>query len=201
MEGHHLSLQIAASYVADHGKQFDCDAFKGFCGRLHIRLSLASVSYPQANGQAESSNRTILNGLKAKLEGAKGAWVEQLPSVLWAYRTTSQTSTGETPFNLVYGTDALIPVEIGFGSARTTEFTMEQEQSNSAALRENLDFIDEQREQACMRLEAYHRRVASYYNARVKTRPMEQGDLVLRKFAITNALREDGKLRANSEGP
>ena len=52
-----------------------------------------------------------------------------------------------------------------------------------------------------MRLEAYHRRVASYYNARLKTRSMEPGDLVLRKSAITNALREDGKLRANWEGP
>ena len=187
--------------VADHGKQFDCEAFKGFCGRLHIRLSLASVSYPQANGQAESSNRTILNGLKAKLEGAKGAWVEQLPSVLWAYRTTSRVSTGETPFNLVYGTDALIPVEIGFGSTRTVDFTTEQENLNSDALRENLDLLDEQREQACIRLEAYHRRVAGYYNARVKTRPMGQGDLVLRKSAITNALREEGKLRANWEGP
>ena len=113
----------------------------------------------------EGSNGTILNGLKTKLEGAKGAWEEQLPSVLWEYRTTSWVSTGETPFNLVYETDTLIPVEIGFGSVLMVEFTLEQEHTNSDALRGNLDLINEQREQACKRLEAYHKQVAAYYDS------------------------------------
>ena len=138
--------------MADHGKQFDCDSFRQFCEGLHIRLSLASVSYPQSNEQAESTNKTILHGLKTRLDKAKWAWVEQLPTILWAYRTTSRVSTGETPFNLVYGTEALIPVEIGIGSARVEKF---DEQVNQEVLRENLDLIDEQREKACMRLEAY----------------------------------------------
>ena len=143
---------IPRTIVADHGKQFDCDSFRQFCEGLHIRLSLASVSYPQSNGQAESTNKTILHGLKTRLDKAKGAWVEQLPTILWAYRTTSRVSTGETPFNLVYGTEALIPVEIGVGSARVEKF---DEQVNQEVLRENLDLIDEKREKACMRLEAY----------------------------------------------
>ena len=107
-------------------------------------------------------------------------------------------STGETPFNLVYGVEALIPVEIGVGSPRIENF---DEKINDEALKENLDLIEEQRERACMRLEAYQQRVARYYNSRVKTRPMAVGDLVLRKSAITNALKEEGKLRANWEGP
>ena len=45
--------------------------------------------------------------------GAKGAWLEELPSVLWAYRTTTRSPTGETPFNLTYGTEVVILVEIG----------------------------------------------------------------------------------------
>ena len=184
--------------VADHGKQFDCDSFRSFCEGLHIRLSLSSVAYHQANGQAENSNKTILNGLKTRLDKVKGAWVDELPSILWAYRTTSRVSTGETPFNLVYGTEALIPVEIGLGSLRMAEFN---EEANSEALRENLDLIEEHREKACNRLELYHRRIAKYYNSRVKGRIMAQGDLVLRKSAITNALKEEGKFRANWEGP
>ena len=142
--------------VADHGKQFDCDAFRDFCARMNIRLSLASVSYPQANGQAESSNKTILNGLKTRIERAKGAWVDELPSVLWAYRTTSRVSTGETPFSLAFGTEALIPVEVGLNSPRMVEFNEQTEHTNAEALRENLDFIEEERERACIRLEAYH---------------------------------------------
>lgn len=93
-----------------------------FCEGLGIRLRIASVAYPQANGQAEASNRTILHGLKTRLEEAKGAWVDELPTILWAYRTTSRVSTGETPFNLVYGTEALIPVEVAIGSPRLNAY-------------------------------------------------------------------------------
>ena len=49
-------------------------------------------------------NKTIKINLEWKLEGLKNAWVEELPKVLWAYRTTSQTATGETPFSMTYGT-------------------------------------------------------------------------------------------------
>ena len=51
--------------------------------------------------------------IKTRLEGAKGLWPEELPNILWAYRTTVRTPTGETPFRLTYGTEAVIPVEIG----------------------------------------------------------------------------------------
>ena len=52
----------------------------------------------------------------------KGVWLKELPSVLWAYRTTTRTSTGETPFNLTYGTEALILVEVGLISLRRELF-------------------------------------------------------------------------------
>ncbi|MBN8161664.1 hypothetical protein, partial [Vibrio vulnificus] len=138
---------------ADHGKQFDSDSFRGFCEGLHIRLSLSSVAYLQSNRQAESSNKTSLNGLKTRLDKGEGARAKQLPNILWAYRTTPRVSTGETPFNLTYGSEALIPVEISLGSARTNEFN---EKHNSKALRQNLDLIEEEREKACTRLSLYH---------------------------------------------
>ena len=53
---------------------------------------------------------------------AKGAWPEELPSVLWAYRTTTRTRTGETPFNLIYGTEAVILVKVGLISLRRELF-------------------------------------------------------------------------------
>jgi len=64
------------------------------------------------NGQVESANRVLLTGLKRRLEKAKGAWAEEVPRIVWAYHTTAQSSTMETPFSLVYGSDAMIPVEI-----------------------------------------------------------------------------------------
>ncbi|XP_052197300.1 uncharacterized protein LOC127804473 [Diospyros lotus] len=185
----------------DHGKQFDCGSFRNFCRGLDIQLRISSVAYPQANGQAEISNKTILHGLKTRLEGAKGAWVEELPTVLWAYRTTSWVSTGKTPFNFVYGTEVLIPVEISCKSPRLDAFDESGSSNNSDALKENLDLIKEQRDRAAVRIAAYHKRVAHYYNSRVKSRPLKEGDLILRKSVITNALREDRKFLANWEGP
>lgn len=71
-----------------------------------------SIAHPQSNGQVEVTNRTIKEGLKKRLDEAKGRWVDELPSVLWDYRTTPRTPTGETPFSLVYGTEVLLPVEV-----------------------------------------------------------------------------------------
>ena len=70
------------------------------------------------NGQTEVTNRTLLKIIKTKLDDAKGAWPEELPNVLWAYRTTARTPTRETPFRLTYGTEAVIPIEVGVTSIR-----------------------------------------------------------------------------------
>ena len=83
--------------------------------------------------------------IKTQLLGAKGAWPKELPSILWAYKTTAQTPTGETPFNLTYGTKAVIPVEVGLTSLRMEFF---DEQSNDDQLKLNLDCLDEVRNRA-----------------------------------------------------
>ncbi|KAK3009912.1 hypothetical protein RJ639_011482 [Escallonia herrerae] len=80
---------------------------------LAINLRFTSVAHPQSNGQTENMNRSVLQGLKRKLDEAKGAWVDELPNVLWAYRTTPHSVTRETPFLLCFGTEALLPVEVG----------------------------------------------------------------------------------------
>ena len=98
----------------------------------------------QSNGQAESSNKTIINSLKKRLDKVKGRWAEELPAVLSAYRTTSRTSTGETPFSLVYGTEAMIPVEAGMPSLR---YEWSREETNNEGLQLNLDLLEERREQ------------------------------------------------------
>ena len=67
---------------------------------------------------AEVTNRTLLKIIKAKLDDANGAWPKELHNVLWAYRTTTRTPMGETPFRLTYGTEAIIPVNVGVTSIR-----------------------------------------------------------------------------------
>ncbi|GMH16344.1 hypothetical protein Nepgr_018185 [Nepenthes gracilis] len=68
-------------------------------------------------------NRTLLHGLKTKLEDAGGSWVDELASVLWSYQTTPKEPTRETPFSLCYGTEAVILIEIGFSSFRVKFLT------------------------------------------------------------------------------
>ena len=64
----------------------------------------------------------LLKIIKVQLEVAKGAWPEELPNVLWAYRTTARTPIGETPFRLTYGTEAMILVKIGITFMRREFF-------------------------------------------------------------------------------
>ena len=80
---------------------------------LHIKQYFASVEHPQSNGQAKSANKVILTDLRKRFEKAGASWTENLYQVLSSYRTTPHSTTGETPFKMVYGTDAVIPVEIG----------------------------------------------------------------------------------------
>ncbi|XP_034218889.1 uncharacterized protein LOC117630253 [Prunus dulcis] len=153
---------IPNSIVTDNGRQFDNAKFKQFCSNLKIRLCFASPAHPQSNGQVEAVNKIIKKTLKTKLDKAKGCWPELLPEVLWSYRTTFRTSTGETPFSLSFGTEAVAPVEIGQPTYRTSTYDAT---ANDEQLALNLDFIDELRDQSSMRNVAYKQRIAKYYDS------------------------------------
>ncbi|XP_052177500.1 uncharacterized protein At4g26485-like [Diospyros lotus] len=184
-----------------HGSRSDETFPVGECSTFKDSTTFSSLAYGQANGQAEVNNRTILHGLKTCLEGAKGTWADELLYILWAYKTTSRVATDETPFNLVYGMEALIPIEILANSPKLMAYKEDNGGGNFEALRENLDLIEEQRDYVAMRMIAYHRRIVGYYNSRVRNKTMEEGDLVFRRSTVTNALKDDGKLRANWEEP
>ena len=79
------NFKVPESLVSNNGLQFDSKAFCEFCSSLGIRNRYSIPAYPQSNGQAEANNKAIVNGLKKRLEGAKGKWVKELPNVLWAY--------------------------------------------------------------------------------------------------------------------
>ena len=81
-----------------------------------------------------------MSGLKKRLEGAKGGWIEELPNVLWAYRTTPQRSIGKTPYSMTYETKAVIPVEINMSSMRVSDFSPA---NNDELMKEQLDLLEE----------------------------------------------------------
>ena len=86
-----------------------------------------------------------MNGLKKRLDDAKGKWIEELPHVLWTYQTTPRKSIGETPFSMMYGVEAVIPLENGFPTMRTSTFTSDD---NDELLKKSLDLVEERRKNA-----------------------------------------------------
>ncbi|RVW64549.1 hypothetical protein CK203_040370 [Vitis vinifera] len=71
---------IPQTIIADNGPQFDSIAFRNFCSELNIRNSYSTPRYPQSNGQAEATNKTLITALKKRLEQAKGKWVRSYPA-------------------------------------------------------------------------------------------------------------------------
>ncbi|XP_012834007.1 PREDICTED: uncharacterized protein LOC105954870 [Erythranthe guttata] len=188
-------LGIPSSIISDNGTQFCGDKVKNWCLGLDIKQFFTSVANPQANGQTKVTNRTILQHLKTRLGSAKGKWVEELPNALWAYRTTPRAATGESPFNLAFGTEAITPVEIGEPSWRITNY---DPAANEEAMRGSLDLVDELREIAYIRQQMYKSRMAKAYNSKVRPRSFQVGDLVLRKAEASHPI---GKLDPKWEGP
>lgn len=117
------------------------------------------------NGLVEVTNQTILKGLKRRLEKSKKNWVEELPSVLWAYQTTPRKGIGESPICLCFGVEALIPVEIGSLSQRNMKCNTVE---NDRLMWEDMLFRDRVRSVAAQQDELYKRTATRYHNAQIR---------------------------------
>ena len=132
------------------------------------------------------------------MKGAKGWWVEELPSVLWAYWTTPKRSTGENQFSLMYGVEAVIPAKVNLCIARIVGFIPAE---NGELMVKHLDQLEECWELATILLAEYQQKLAWRYNRDVKRREFSAGELVLRR-AVGNAQDINaGKLALTWERP
>ncbi|KAL2237223.1 UNVERIFIED_CONTAM: Gag-Pol polyprotein [Sesamum indicum] len=181
--------------VSDNGTQFQGKKIVAWCKELKIQQNFIAVGNPQANGQVEIMNRTLVQHLKTRLEGAKRAWVEELLGVLWACRTTPQIATGETPFYLFYGSKVVIPAEIREETTRVVQY---EPKENSQERSFDLTVIEEGRDRAYAKILRYKSMMTKSYNRRVRSRSFQVGDLVLKKVEVTKHV---GKLDPTWEGP
>ena len=186
--------------VTDNGSQFISNKFREFCERWRIRLNTSSPRYPQSNGQAEATNKIIIDGLKKRLDLKKGCWADELDGVLWSHRTTPRGATKSTPFSMAHGVEAMAPAEVNVTSLRRSRMPQNVE-LNSGMLFDALDAIEERRDQALLRIQNYQHQIEGYYNKKVKSRPLELGDIVLRKVFENTKELNAGKLGTNWEGP
>ena len=172
---------VPHSIITDNGSNFDSEEFRAFCDSQGTRVDYASVAHPQSNGQAERANGLILKGLKPRLmrdlKHAAGAWVDELPSVLWGLRTTPNRSTGRTPFFLVYGAEAVLPSDLLHNAPRVEIYNeAEAEQARQDAV----DLLEEEREMALIRSTIYQQDLRRFHARNVRGRAFQEGDLVLR---------------------
>ena len=140
---------------------------------------MTSIEHPQENREAEAANRVILCEIRRRLDEIKTTLAEELHKVLWAYRTTPQSTIGESPFRLTYGTEEVIPIEANDLNWRTSADT--DFQTNTVNLREELEFVDEVRSEASLREIARKQKIVARHNKRVIKREFQVGHLVIRQ--------------------
>ena len=127
-------------------------------------------------------------------------WLKKLHFALQAYRTSFHTSIGATPYSLVYGMEVVLPVETKMSSLRVALEQQIFETEWAQARFDQLNLLDERRLRVVDHVQAYQRKMACAFKNRVKPRPLQNGDLVLR---ILRGLVGDprGKLRPSWSGP
>jgi hypothetical protein len=166
---------------------------------LGSKVCFASVAHPRSNSQAERANAEVLRGLRTRtfdrLHKCGRRWIDELPVVLWSIRTTPNRATGQTPFSLIYGAEAVLPTDLIYGSPRVLaydEFEQEQLQQDDAVL------LEEDRLRAAVQVACYQQALRRYHSRKVHAQSFEEGDLVLRHV---QSAKNSNKLTPKWEGP
>jgi hypothetical protein len=140
----------------DNDTQFTGKKFLDFCDNHHIRVLWSAVAHLKTNGQVERANGMVLQGLKPrifdKLNKRGKKWAAELPSVLWSLRTTPSRAIGFTPFFLVYGSEAMLPTDVEYGSPRLKAYN---EKNNDATRKDALDQLEEAHDVALLHSARY----------------------------------------------
>ena len=101
---------VPREIVTDNGAQFVSKSMKELTEKYGIKHCKSSPYHPQDNGQVESTNKVMEAILTKSIQMQHKDWVDRSPKVLWAYRTTWINTTGNTPYELVYGNQVLLPI-------------------------------------------------------------------------------------------
>ena len=176
--------------ITDNGSQFTSNLFKTYFANLGTQICYALVAHPWSNGQAKRANAEVLKGLKTrtfkkKLEACGRGWYDELQSVLWSIRTTATKSTGETPFFLNYGEEAVLPHEVRCRSVWVLAF----DEAQQDAMR-GMDLVpgEEHHREAALRAARYQQALRRYHCRNIRPRTLEVGDLVLRRVLSREGL-------------
>ena len=139
----------------------------------------SSAYYAQASGQAESSKKkTLIKLVKRKLEDRPRNWHETLSDTLRAYRISQHGVTKVSPYQLVYGQESVLPIEVNLGSTRTRYQNKTTAKDYQGGMMDNLDEVTKLRLRVMQEIKKNKFRVARAYNKKVVPKSFAKGDLV-----------------------
>ncbi|XP_024171492.1 uncharacterized protein LOC112177435 [Rosa chinensis] len=187
----------------------DCIAFAFMGGEVDklakewgIHFVHSSPYYAQSNGQAEASNKIIITLLKKMLEANPRQWHETLYETLWAYRTSKRNPTATTPYALMFGHDAVLPLEVNVQSLRVQEQHHLIGEDYVQAMWQEHEDLSEKRLEALDSLVMEKQRVARAYDKRTRGRNYSEGELVWKAvLPLGEKLDGRGKWTPRWEGP
>lgn len=182
--------------VSDQGVHFINEVIAFLLEEFMVVHKRSAPYHPQANGQAESSNKTICTALTKVVSESRTDWEQKLSSVLWAYRTAYKTAVGATPFDLVYGINAILPMEFLLPTLRVAK-ELEWTGHELSKRIEQLEQLDETRLLAIVGMYAEKRRRKYWHDQYVKTNRFRKGDLVL----LYTLKKHKRKLKQRGLGP
>ncbi|KAE8662571.1 No pollen germination related 2 [Hibiscus syriacus] len=185
--------------ITDNALNLNNKMMTELCAQFKIKHANSVAYRPKMNGAVEAANKNIKRIITKTTETYKD-WHEKLPFALYAYRTTVRTSTGATPFSLVYGMEAVLPIEVEIPSLRILRETKLDESEWIQARVDQLNLIEEKRLKAICHGQMYQKRMMKSHDKKVHPREFQEGDLVLKKILpIHKDFR--GKWMPNWEGP
>ena len=191
---------IPKRLINDNGTPFINKDMKGLTEAYYIKYGSSTPDYPQGNGQAEATTRVMLKILKKMKHEYRGKWSDHLADVLWACRSFVKTATGFSPFSLIYGTEAISPMELVVPTPRVVleESQEDTEDTNNERRLADLERVEEERELA----KRYQQRLTKAYAQAVRPRAFTERQLVLRIAEhIRRNLLGPSKFTPKWEGP
>ncbi|XP_075074603.1 uncharacterized protein LOC142162179 [Nicotiana tabacum] len=169
----HGKYGIPRYIITDNGTPFDNKLVKSLCEKFSFKQHKSSIYNAPANGLAEAFNKTLGKLLKKVVAKNKRYWDERIGEALWAYRTTYRTATQATPYFLVYGVEAVLPLEQQIPSFRIAIQEGLTSEENAQLRLAELEALDGKRLEAQQKLEFYQARLARAFNKKVRPRSFQ----------------------------
>jgi hypothetical protein len=169
---------IPQTLTMDQGSSFMSHHVRDFFESRKIKLLSSSSYYVQVNGQVKSSNETLVKLMKKKIEENPKRWYEVLSEALWVHHISKYSTTKITPFELVYGQEVILPVEVNLDALRIARQNELSPIDYHNLMLDRLDELSDERVKSLGEIERDKLRVAKAYNKRVKEKSFQVRDLV-----------------------